>query len=422
MACSALGSCIQRDRLCDPFTGTGTFMVRLLQSGLIRPEDMARKYACELHATEIMLLAYYVAAVNIETTYHALQTERARRDDTPAPDYEPFAGIALADTFQVYEEDDQLDLEVFKQNNARIQRQKDAPIQVIVGNPPYSVGQSSANDLNANLKYPTLDRRIEDTYAAKSTATNKNSLYDSYLRAFRWATNRIGDQGVVAFVSNGGWIDGNTADGVRLSFAEDYSDIYVFNLRGNQRTAGEQSRREGGKVFGSGSRNTVAIFIGVKTPGAQGCRVHYRDIGDYLTTEDKRGIVERSSIDTIEWETITPNKHGDWLNQRSDDFETWPVLGEKKSTTAVRYFDTISRGLETGRDAWVYNYSSERVRESVRGLLNNYEVARHAFHDNPDGGWVRNESGVTAFLQEYPEYAAEDKIKWSRYITYLCGS
>lgn len=276
------------------------------------------------------------------------------------------------------------------------------------------MGQSSANDLNANLKYPTLDRRIEDTYAAKSTATNKNSLYDSYLRAFRWATNRIGDQGVVAFVSNGGWIDGNTADGVRLSFAEDYSDIYVFNLRGNQRTAGEQSRREGGKVFGSGSRNTVAIFIGVKTPGAQGCRVHYRDIGDYLTTEDKRGIVERSSIDTIEWETITPNKHGDWLNQRSDDFETWPVLGEKKSTTAVRYFDTISRGLETGRDAWVYNYSSERVRESVRGLLNNYEVARHAFHDNPDGGWVRNESGVTAFLQEYPEYAAEDKIKWSR--------
>lgn len=228
----------------DPFTGTGTFMVRLLQSGLISPEDLARKYASELHATEIMLLAYYVAAVNIETTYHALLGEKATREGTDTPEYEPFGGIALADTFQTYEDDDQLDLDVFTGNNDRIERQKQSPIHVIVGNPPYSVGQTSANDLNANVKYPTLDRRIEDTYAAKSTATNKNSLYDSYLRAFRWATDRIGDHGVVAFVSNGGWIDGNTADGVRLSLAEDYSDIYVFNLRGNQRTAGDQSRKE----------------------------------------------------------------------------------------------------------------------------------------------------------------------------------
>lgn len=188
---AALGSCIHCDRLCDPFTGTGTFMVRLLQSGLIKPEDLARKYASELHATEIMLLAYYVATANIEMTYNALRAEAALRDGLPEPDYVPFDGIALADTFQVYEDGDVLDLEVFRENNAAITRQIEAPINVIVGNPPYSVGQSSANDLNANLKYPTLDKRIEETYAAKSTATNKNSLYDSYLRAFRWATDRV---------------------------------------------------------------------------------------------------------------------------------------------------------------------------------------------------------------------------------------
>lgn len=230
----------------DPFAGTSTFTVRLLQSGLIKPEDIARKYANELFATEIMLLAYYVSAVNIETTYNALRTEEAQRNGLPTPEYVPFTNIALADTFQIHEGGDIPDLEIFRDNNATIERQKNAPINVVIGNPPYSAGQKSANDLNANLKYPSLDKRIAETYAAKSTATNKNSLYDSYLRAFRWATDRIGDQGVMAFVSNGGWIDGNTGDGVRLSMAEDFTDLYVFNLRGNQRTAGEQSRKEGG--------------------------------------------------------------------------------------------------------------------------------------------------------------------------------
>lgn len=204
----------------DPFTGTGTFMVRLLQSGYIKPEDLARKYASELHATEIMLLAYYVATANIEMTYNALREEAALRDGTEAPEYEPFGGIALADTFQVYEDGDVLDLEVFRENNAAITRQIEAPINVIVGNPPYSAGQKSANDLNANLKYLTLDKRIEETYAAKSTATNKNSLYDSYLRAFRWATDRIGDRGVVAFVTNNGWIDGNTGGGYAFQWQQ----------------------------------------------------------------------------------------------------------------------------------------------------------------------------------------------------------
>lgn len=397
----------------DPFTGTGTFMVRLLQSGLIKPENLARKYAGELHATEIMLLAYYVAAVNIETTFHALEAERAVRDEADAPEYEPFGGIALADTFQVYEEDDELDLKVFTNNNERIERQKQSPIHVIIGNPPYSVGQTSANDLNANLKYPTLDRRIEDTYAAKSTATNKNSLYDSYFRAFRWATDRVGDNGIVAFVSNGGWIDGNTGDGVRLSFAEDFSDIYVFNLRGNQRTAGEQSRKEGGKVFGSGSRATVAITIGVKRADGDHspCSIHYRDIGDYLSTEEKLRIVGSSSLGTIDWQKLTPNHHGDWINQRNADFETWPVLGQKRGPKKTDvFFSQFSAGLQTNRDAWVYNFSAGTLQNNVDTLIKGYEGTRQEFHRS---NFPVEDVPPNEFLRLYPHHADPTRIKWS---------
>ncbi|HRN30068.1 MAG TPA: N-6 DNA methylase, partial [Terrimesophilobacter sp.] len=208
----------------DPFTGTGTFIVRLLQSGLIKPEDLAYKYRYELHANELVLLAYYVAAINIEETYH----------DLAGGDYVPFEGIVLTDTFQMNEADDELDNHgVFPENNERAEAQKALDIRVVIGNPPYSKGQESGNDNNQNLKYPTLDERIAATYAARSTAQNKNNLYDSYIRAIRWASDRIGNQGIVAFVSNGGFIDGNTADGLRKTFADEFSSIYVFNLRGN---------------------------------------------------------------------------------------------------------------------------------------------------------------------------------------------
>ncbi|MCK2200799.1 DEAD/DEAH box helicase [Corynebacterium callunae] len=390
----------------DPFTGTGTFMVRLLQSGLIKPEDLARKYANELHATEIMLLAYYVAAVNIETTYFGLEAERALRNGEDAPVYEPFDGIVLGDTFQMYEDDDKLDLEVFTANNDRMERQKLTPVQVIVGNPPYSGGQSSANDNNANLKYPTLDHRIEDTFAKRSTAQLKNSLYDSYLRAFRWATDRIKTQGVVAFVSNGGWIDGNTADGVRLSLAEDFSEIYVFNLRGNQRTAGEQSRKEGGKVFGSGSRNTVAIFIGVKRADSTDCTIFYRDIGDYLSAEKKLEIVSRADIGTIEWQSITPNKHGDWANQRSADFETWPVLGSKTALSIPLVFKSYSNGVGTARDSWNYNFNQSTLVSNNNKIVERFTDAVALYEKNAD-------LKISEFLNKNPQLLDDKNIKWS---------
>ncbi|GAB88168.1 DEAD/DEAH box helicase [Gordonia rhizosphera] len=396
----------------DPFTGTGTFITRLMQTGLVHPHDLARKYANELHANEIMLLAYYVAAVNIESTYHPLAGK------TDAGDYQPFPGIVLADTFQISEADDSMDAEMFPANNDRITRQLQTPINVIIGNPPYSVGQDSANDNNANVKYPSLDRHIENTYAARSTATNKNSLYDSYIRAYRWATNRIGDHGIVAFVSNGGWIDGNTADGVRLTLADDYSAIYVYNLRGNQRTAGELSRKEGGKIFGAGSRNTVAIFIGVKNPSHTGpAAIHYRDIGDYLSQDDKLRILDADPLPRIDWVTITPNTAGDWINQRDSNYSTYPAIGDKKpkpGQTVV--FQTFSAGLQTNRDAWVYNYSQQALEESVTRLIANYNTILDHFkaYCARQNITKPTEATVTEFLKDSPAASDESKIKWSR--------
>lgn len=355
----------------DPFTGTGTFPVRLLQSGLIKPEDLDRKYAEELHANEIVLLAYYLAAVNIEAAYHAL-TGRSAEDG-----YRPFDGIVLADTFQLAESsgDGQLDgMDVLRANSARAQKQLDLPIKVIVGNPPYSVGQDSVNDNNQNMKYPALDRRIADTYVARSAVGNKNKLYDSYIRAIRWASDRLGDEGVIAYVSNGGYIDGTSADGLRKCLVEEFDAVYCYNLRGNQRTAGEQARREGGKIFGSGSRNTVAILVLVKggrTAAPRG--LHYRNIGDYKSREDKLALLASQDLRTVGWETLTPDGNGDWINQRDESYLAFRAIGDKdKLGREQAVFREYSSGLNSARDAWVYNYSADKVRTNMESMIGFY--------------------------------------------------
>jgi predicted helicase len=348
----------------DGFTGTGTFIVRLLQSGLISPHDLARKYAGELHANEILLLAYYIAAVNIETTYAAL----ANGDGETSRVYEPFPGLVLTDTFQSYEDGDRDDLDIFPANNERIERQRKLPITVIVGNPPYSVGQDSANDDNQNTKYPTIDTAIRDTYAARSSATNKNSLYDSYIRAIKWASLRIQDRGIIAFVTNGGFLDAKTADGMRQTLAEEFSAIHVLNMRGNQRTAGEQSRVEGGKVFGGGSRATVAVTVLVKKSDRTGpAQVHYADIGDYLSREEKlTKVSDAGGLAGLEPVALHPNEHGDWLGQRRADFTAFTTLGEGG------FFSDHGRGLESGRDAWVYNASRSALVNSMKRASETY--------------------------------------------------
>lgn len=364
----------------DPFTGTGTFVTRFLQSGLIKKEDLERKYLNEIHCNEIVLLAYYIADVNIESVFHEL----ANREQ-----YLPYDGICLTDTFQLNENgNNDIFSQLFPENSERVIKQKKAPIRVVWGNPPYSVGQKSANDNAQNLSYKNLDSRIANTYGKHTNATNINSLYDSYIKAFRWASDRINSSdnkegGIVAFISNGAWLDGNSQDGMRKCFEEEFSSIYVLNLRGNQRTQGELSKKEGGKIFGSGSRTPITITFLVKNPKATNKKaiIHYHDIGDYLSREDKlKKIKDFRSIGSgkIEWQIIHPNEKHDWINQRDGLFDNLiKITPEKKfDNKSCSIFVVNSRGYETGRDAWIYNSSQSVLQNNIEKITEEYNHNR----------------------------------------------
>ncbi|MHC2292885.1 putative helicase [Bradyrhizobium barranii subsp. barranii] len=386
----------------DPFTGTGTFITRLLQSGLIRPEELEHKYRNEIHANEIILLAYYIGAINIEAAYHGVA----------GGDYVPFEGICLTDTFQLYEQDRDLISDLMADNSNRLTRQKELDIRVIVANPPYSVGQGSANDNAANLSYPKLDSRIRETYGARGTATNKNPLYDSYIRAIRWASDRIGNAGVVAYVSNAGWLDANTTDGLRKCLADEFASIHVFHLRGNARTSGEQRRKEKDNVFGQGSRTPVAITLLVKNPNAaeQG-QIRFYDIGDYLTREEKLAVVSRlSSIGGIEqangWQALIPDEHGDWINQRDASFDALMAIGDKASEETAKLFANYSGGLKTQRDAWAYNFSRNAVAINMRAMIDFYNEESDRFDAaHPSADRKVRAAAVDAFIS--PSYSRE---------------
>lgn len=356
----------------DPFTGTGTFITRLLQSGIIKKEDMLRKYKEEIHCNEIVLLAYYIADVNIEAVYH----------DIMKPEhYENYDGICLTDTFQLNEHgDNDIFSKLFPENSERLRKQKEAPVRVIIGNPPYSIGQKSANDDAQNLRYEHLDKRLAETYVRNSSATTTRSLYDSYIKAFRWASDRIAqlrDGGVVAFISNGAWIDGNAQDGMRKCLQDEFTSIYVFNLRGNQRTSGELSRKEGGKIFGSGSRTPITITLLVKNPAKKQdkANIYYHDIGDYLTREQKLKVVKDfHSIRNMEWSSIMPNEKNDWINLRDGLFDSeLPLCPEKKyDGKAKSFFITYSLGIATGKDTFLYNSSINALKKNVNMMIDFY--------------------------------------------------
>jgi len=360
----------------DPFTGTGTFVTRLLQSGLISKDELAHKYQNEIHANEIVLLAYYIAAINIEAVYHGIM----------GGEYQPFNGICLTDTFQLHEKED-LVSNMMEANSSRRKRQKKLKIRVIIGNPPYSAGQKSENDDNQNVEYPILDASIRNSYAKYSTATLQKNLYDSYIRAVRWATNRIQDSGsgVIGFVSNASFVDGNSMDGLRKCLAQEFSSIYIFHLRGNQRTSGELSRMEGGKIFGGGSRTPIAISILVKNPNAkEHGQIFMHDIGDYLSRDEKLAkIVAFRSLSGITkangWLPITPDKHGDWINQRDDSFTNFISLGDKKDKVAITIFENYSQAVLTSRDAWCYNFSNSQLAKNMDHVFKFYNEEMNRF-------------------------------------------
>ena len=370
----------------DPFTGTGTFITRLLQSGLIAEKDLERKYKHELHANEIVLLAYYIASINIENAFHDATLDP--NDGIGKEIYHPFDGICLTDTFQLGESQDgeKLFSDMFPQNSKRVQRQQKAPLRIIIGNPPYSVGQKSANDNAQNQSYTKLDNRISETYAKLTNATNKNSLYDSYIKAFRWSTDRLDKTGgIIAFVSNGAWLDGNSADGFRKSLENEFTSIYVFNLRGNARTSGELRQKEGGGVFGLGSRTPIAITLLVKNPDikTEKATIQYHDIGDYLDQKEKLKIItafKSFANPQLPLKSIQPNIQGDWISLRNDVFGTFIPIGEKDDKSNKTFFkEFYSRGLATARDAYCYNSLKSKLENTIKGFINYYEEQRGDF-------------------------------------------
>ncbi len=369
----------------DPFTGTGTFITRLIQSRLISPKSIERKYTKELHANEIVLLAYYIASINIENAYHDLN---------PDNDYLPFEGICLTDTFQLsemedirYVDKDEFIENSFHNNTKRVKAQRKAPIRIIIGNPPYSVGQKSANDNAQNQKYPKLNKRIEETYVSESKAQLNNSLYDSYIKAFRWASDRLDSQGgIIAFVSNGAWLDGNATAGFRICLEKEFSSIFVFNLRGNCRTKGELRRREGDGIFGLGSRTPIAITLLVKNPSSKNKKatIYYHDIGDYLSREQKLEIISQfQSISNMrdKLKIIHPNKYIDWINHRDEGFEELiQLIPDKKfNQLTLSVFSVCSLGIATSRDSWIWNSSKTQLVNNLKGMIAFYNKQMFEF-------------------------------------------
>lgn len=377
----------------DPFTGTGTFVVNLLQDAeLIPDERLTYKYVNEIHCNEILLLAYYIATINIEHAYHSR---------LPG-EYMPFEGAVLTDTFQMHEDGDTLDAAVFRGNTERILKQMNTPINVIVGNPPYSVGQKNANDNNQNMSYPTLERRINETYVVGSSATNNNAVYNSYIEAFRWASDRIGDRGIVSFVSGGGWLDGVAFDQFRHAMTVEYNSVYVFNLRGNKefrRLTKAQLKAEGDNIFKSGSKSPISITLLVRNPESNEKGViRYHDIGDALTYGEKLSIIAESVKEQkFDWSLITPDRHNDWLNQRDDSWYDFAPLGIQKRKMPFGMFEIWSSGLKTQRDSWAWGYDGKAVFERMENLVSdmNEEIekakteGREVKYDPKRYSWTR---------------------------------
>lgn len=406
----------------DPFTGTGTFIVRLLRSGLIDIDNLLYKYTNEIHANEIVLLAYYIATINIEETFHDL---------IGAEEYTQFEGIVLTDTFamtekqKVKDENGEQLVKMFAENSARAEKQLESPITVIIGNPPYSVGQKSGNDNNQNSTYKHLDQTIASTYVFRSTSTLTRNAYDSYIRAFRWATDRLGENGIIGFVSNGAWLDSVALDGFRQCLVEDFNHIFVFNLRGNARTSGEQRRKEAGNVFDAGSRTPVSITILVKRKGVKKDGfVRYHDIGDYLSKEQKLAIIsEFGDVSGIKWSFITPNENNDWINQRNQSYINFVALGDKKKQEQISiYLDNYASGLSTARDAWVYGFSPEKALQTADSMIAFYNSERERcfaeLHKQREEGVISvdDKKAADTFLTNIRSMDTT-KISWSAGLT-----
>ena len=391
-------------KILDPFTGTGTFIVRVLdklKSLGTSDEDFTYKYDNDIWCNEIMLLAYYTSLINIEDTY-----------GKAIGSFLPFSHDVFTDTFELEEKKNKnyqgvlFEEEDFKKANDKATEEQQQDIRIIIANPPYSAGQKNANNNNAKSEYKALDERISKTYLPQRKV-NVSSLYDSYVRAFRWASDRIGDNGIISFVSNGSYVDNLAFSGFRRELLREFNHVYVFNLRGNCRSSGEFRKKEAGNIFGEGSRTLICIITLVKHKGKPfDGFVHYKDIGDYLSREEKLKILKESeSISNLEWENIYPDKKNDWINQTSEDFESQLLLGNKKIGGEAVFSSFYSRGIATGKDDWQYNFSATKLIKNNENYLKKYNEEVQKWIDSKH---VRNESVFKDFVDKNPKL-----IKWS---------
>ena len=377
----------------DPFVGTGNFVVRIMRE--IRKTALADKYTTELHCNEVMLLPYYIASMNIEHQFYEM-TGR----------YQPFEGICLVDTFDLAEDRQR---PLFTQENAlRVERQEETPMFVVIGNPPYNVGQVHENDNNKNREYEEIDEKIRETYAKDSTATNKNAIFDPYVKAIRWASDRIGDEGVVAFVTNNGFLDGSAFDGMRKHLAEDFDTIYILDLGGNARKGLKVSDAN---VFGIRVGVSINFFVKTNRDQPDKTRIHYYRLDELWNKRQKFDFMEaRQHIGAISWQGMTPDEEFTWLTEGLNaDFAGFVPLGNKASKAAQgeadgTIFKTYSGGVKTNRDAWAYNFDRHALAENMKKMIDAYnaEVFR----------WEHREHrGV-----EVDDFVVNDdtKISWSR--------
>ena len=374
----------------DPFAGTGTFMANLISSDIISDEDIEYKYEHEMHSNEILLLAYYIMVINIEQAYH----------NRVGGEYKEFKGAVLTDTFQMTEEGDTLDLEIFTQNSDRVVAQNRLPIKVIVGNPPYSAGQNKADDSNQNEYYPTLERRIKSTYVKSASKSMQASTYNTYVKAFRWSTDRIGDNGIIAFVSDAGWLRGKAANGIRQCVADEFQKIYILDLRGDMWSP--NWREEGGQIFGSGCKSPICITVFIKNNKHRNkCEIFYKSIGNGLSRQDKLNAINNFIDEGIsDWENLTLDKFGDWLDKRDESWYDYPPLGLEKHKGSLGLFTSYTSGIISHRDSWVFNYSTKQLANNINTMFNFY---------NSELGRCDNSKKAEDVVKRDPT-----KIKWDK--------
>lgn len=398
----------------DPFTGTGSFIARLLSkdNNLISDEALKEKFQKNLFAFDIVLLSYYIALINI--------TQAAQNRDSSLKN---FKNIALTDSLDYLEEKNDKgvfpffeDLKENKEIKTTMEKQN---IRVIIGNPPYSSGAKSENDNNQNLSHPKFDKWVYEKYGKNSTSRNVGgTTRDTLIQSIRMASDVVKDKGVLGFVVNGSFIDSKSADGFRKCVAKEFAHLYILNLRGNARTSGENRKKEGDGIFDSGSRATVAIIFFVKDESVQNSAIHYYEVEDYLKREAKLNLLANfENLESVPFKEITPNAKGDWINQRNEEFEKLIPLKRDKKNDSI--FDINSGGVVSGRDPWVYNFSPNTLKQSVQNCIETYNADLKRFNERFREAFKQRTKGIKAadryrHLNDKEITTDQTKIAWTR--------